>query len=84
MSVDEAYAPGLRDYFHLKTPARALTRALRKSKFAVTRAQLMLSLFTDFENFSAFKPHPSHDKEVDTMLDQVIAWGGALKIVRSE
>jgi AraC-like DNA-binding protein len=36
MSVDEPYAAGLRDYFHLKTPARAVARALRKSRFVVT------------------------------------------------
>jgi AraC family transcriptional regulator len=39
MSVDEAYAAGLLDYFHLKTPAHAVARALRKSKFAVTHVR---------------------------------------------
>ena len=43
----------------------------------------MLSLFTDFEKFTAFKPDPRHEKEVHTMLDQLIAWGGALKTVSS-
>jgi NAD(P)H-dependent FMN reductase len=50
---------------------------------ADVRAQVMLSLFTDFENFSTFKPDPSHRDELNTMLDQLIAWGGALKVVRS-
>ena len=50
---------------------------------ADVRAQVMLSLFADFENFSKFKPDPRHDAEVNTMLDQVIAWGSALKTVRS-
>ncbi|MCW8409589.1 NAD(P)H-dependent oxidoreductase [Legionella sp. PATHC035] len=49
---------------------------------ATVRAQVMLSLFTDFENFSTFKPSPHHEKEVHTMLDQVISWGQALKSVR--
>src|SRR3954469_23072027 len=49
---------------------------------ADVRAQVMLSLFTDFENFSQFKPDPRHEKEVGTMLDQVISWGTALKSVR--
>jgi NAD(P)H-dependent FMN reductase len=49
---------------------------------ATVRAQVMLSLFTDFENFSTFKPDPRHEAEVKTMLDQVISWGGALKTVR--
>ena len=38
-----------------------------------------LSLFTDFENFSVFKPAAQQEKAVGVMLDQVIAWGGALK-----
>ena len=51
---------------------------------ADVRAQVMLSMFTDFENFSVFKPDPRHEAEVSTMLDQVIAWGGALKTVRQK
>ena len=51
---------------------------------ADVRAQVMLSLFTDFENFSNFKPDPRHEAEVGTMLDQVIAWGEALKGMRAE
>lgn len=51
---------------------------------ADVRAQVMLSLFTDFENDNVFKPAASHEKSVHTMLDQVIAWGGALKTLRSK
>ena len=51
---------------------------------ADVRAQVALSLFTDFENFSTFKPAPMHEKSVNVMLDQVIAWGGALKTLRKE
>jgi NAD(P)H-dependent FMN reductase len=51
---------------------------------ADVRAQVMLSLFTDFENFSKFKPDSRHEAEVGTMLDQVIAWGQALKDVRAK
>src|SRR3954466_3075685 len=46
------------------------------------RNQVQLSLFTDFENFSTFKPDPRHDAEVTAMLDQLISWAGALKRVR--
>lgn len=49
---------------------------------ATVRQQVMLSLFTDFENFSTFKPDPRHEAEVHTMLDQVVAWGRALRGVR--
>jgi NAD(P)H-dependent FMN reductase len=50
---------------------------------ATVRAQVMLSLFTDFENFSKLKPDPRHDREVHTMLDQLVAWGAALKSIRT-
>jgi NAD(P)H-dependent FMN reductase len=49
---------------------------------ADVRAQVALSLFTDFENFSIFKPAPQQEQSVNVMLDQVIAWGGALKSMR--
>src|SRR5213592_2481629 len=51
---------------------------------ATVRAQVGLSLFTDFENFSVFKPASAQDGAVNTMLDQVIAWGGALKTLREK
>lgn len=51
---------------------------------ADVRAQVMLSLSTDFENFTVFKPAAKHEKNVNTMLDQVIAWGGALKTLRQQ
>lgn len=53
-------------------------------QIADVRAQVVLSLFTDFENFSTFKPAPSHEKSVNAMLDQVIAWGGALRALRQK
>ena len=49
---------------------------------ADVRAQVGLSLFTDFENFSVFTPAPQQHQSVNTMLDQVIAWGGALRSLR--
>ena len=45
-------------------------------------AQVALSLFTDFENFSVFRPDRRHDAQVHAMLDQVIAWSGALASLR--
>ncbi|HEY5993046.1 MAG TPA: NAD(P)H-dependent oxidoreductase [Gallionellaceae bacterium] len=49
---------------------------------ADVRAQVMLSLFTDFENFTVFKPAATHEKSVAAMLDQLVAWGGAMKTLR--
>src|ERR1700716_2053892 len=51
-------------------------------KIADVRAQVALSMFTDFENFTTFKPRDQHDKAVHSMADEVIAWGGALKALR--
>jgi NAD(P)H-dependent FMN reductase len=53
-------------------------------QIADVRSQVMLSLFTDFENFTTFKPDPHHEAAVNAMLDQVIAWGGALKPLRTK
>ena len=50
---------------------------------ATVRAQVALSLFTDFENFKTFKPAAMHEPYVQTLLDQVIAWSGAMQTVRA-
>lgn len=50
---------------------------------ATVRAQVMLSLFTDFENFTRFRPDARHEESLNTVFDQVIAWGNALKTVRA-
>ncbi len=49
---------------------------------ADVRNQVALSLFTDFENYSTFKPDPRHEKSLHAMLDQVVAWARALKSLR--
>ena len=49
---------------------------------ADVRAQVMLSLFTDFENFSVFKPHARHEAPVNAMLDQVVTWSSAPQPLR--
>jgi NAD(P)H-dependent FMN reductase len=49
---------------------------------ATVRAQVSLSLFTDFRDFSTFTPAGHHEPAVTAMLDQVITWASALKAVR--
>jgi NAD(P)H-dependent FMN reductase len=49
---------------------------------ADVRAQVMLSLFTDFDNFTTFKPDPRHENEVNVMLNQLIAWSGVMRGLR--
>ncbi|MEV4201591.1 NADPH-dependent FMN reductase [Micromonospora globbae] len=51
-------------------------------QMADVRAQVALSLMHDFENYSVFKPNPGHEGALHTMLDQVIAWSGALAHLR--
>jgi NAD(P)H-dependent FMN reductase len=51
---------------------------------ADVRAQVMLSLFTDFENFTTFSPAEHHERAVETMLDQVVQWSAALKPLRKD
>ncbi len=61
-----------------------LRLTMAELQIADVRAQVALSLFTDFENFSIFKPAPEQEKSVNAMLDQVITWGTALKTLRKK
>jgi NAD(P)H-dependent FMN reductase len=61
-----------------------LRLVMAEVQVATVRAQVQLSLFSDFENFSAFKPAIYHEKTANTMLDQVIVWGNALRAVRTK
>lgn len=59
-----------------------LRLVLAEVQVATVRAQVLLSMMTDFESFTTFKPQPHHEKSVGTVLDQLVAWGGALKQLR--
>ena len=59
-----------------------LRLVLGELQVADVRAQVALSIFTDFENFSVFRPDPAKDRAVHAMLDQVVAWAHALKTLR--
>ena len=61
-----------------------LRLVLAEVQIATVRNQVLLSMFTDFENFSVFKPDARHEKSVNAVFDQVIAWGGALKELREK
>lgn len=50
---------------------------------ADVRVHPALSLFTDFENGTVFKPKDVQEDSVNQMLDQVVSWSIALKTVRS-
>lgn len=51
-------------------------------KVADVRTHPTLSLFTDFENMTTFKPAQLHLDNVNAMLGEVVAWSGALKTLR--
>jgi NAD(P)H-dependent FMN reductase len=61
-----------------------LRLVLAELQIATVRNQVLLSMFTDFENFSVFKPAAHHEKSVNAMFDQILAWSGALKTQREK
>lgn len=64
--------------------AEHLRLIMGELQVADVRHQVTLSLYTDFENFTVFKPAAQHEANLNTMLHQVIAWGTALKSVRDK
>jgi NAD(P)H-dependent FMN reductase len=61
-----------------------LRLVMAELQVATVRAQVGFSLLTDFEHFRVFKPAETQVKNVNDMLDQVIAWSGALKPLRNK
>jgi NAD(P)H-dependent FMN reductase len=53
-------------------------------QIADVRAHVSLSILTDWENYTVFKPGDRHDRQLTTMLDQVNTWGEAMKAVREK
>ena len=51
-------------------------------QMADVRQQVALSLLTEFENFSVFKPGDYNLAALDTLLDQVVTWSTALAPLR--
>ena len=51
-------------------------------QMADVRQQVALSLLTEFENFSVFRPNDYNLAALDILLDQVIAWSDALAPLR--
>jgi NAD(P)H-dependent FMN reductase len=49
---------------------------------ATVRPQVGLSLFTDFEDATVFKPAELQVRSLDTLLDHVVAWSDALRTLR--
>jgi NAD(P)H-dependent FMN reductase len=66
---------GARAAEHLRLVAAEL-------QMADVRQQVALSFFTEFENFSVFKPSEFSEQSLSTLLDQVAAWSAALAHLR--
>jgi NAD(P)H-dependent FMN reductase len=62
--------------------AEHLRLVLGELQIADVRQQVPLSLITEFENFSTFKPNDYSLASLGTLLDQVIAWSTALAPLR--
>jgi NAD(P)H-dependent FMN reductase len=75
--VSYGSAGGARAAEHLRLIAGEL-------QMADVRQQVVLSLMTEFENFSVFKPGEYNVAALDTLLDQVVAWSRALAPLRAE
>jgi NAD(P)H-dependent FMN reductase len=63
--------------------AEHLRLVVGELQMADVRQQVVLSLITEFENFSVFKPGDYNLAALDTMLDQVVAWSTALAPLRT-
>ena len=74
--VSYGLAGGVRAAEHLRLACAEL-------QIADVRQQVTLSLLTDFENYTLFKPGDYHAAMLDTLIDQVIAWGTALAPLRT-
>jgi NAD(P)H-dependent FMN reductase len=64
--------------------AEHLRNVLSELQIAHVRNQVMFSLFTDFENFSEFKPTEQNAGTLAPMLDQLVVWTRAMESVRAE
>jgi NAD(P)H-dependent FMN reductase len=53
-------------------------------QMADVRQQVALSMLTEFENFTVFKPGDYNLAALDTLLDQVVAWSTALAPLRQQ
>lgn len=61
-----------------------LRQVMATLKVADVREEVTLSLFADFENGNVFKPLPIREKSVETLIDQLVTWGGIMKSLRNK
>jgi NAD(P)H-dependent FMN reductase len=66
---------GLRAVEHLRL-------VMAELQVASVRSQVALSLRTDFRDRTVFEPPPYQERALGAVLDQVVAWSGALRPLR--
>jgi NAD(P)H-dependent FMN reductase len=59
-----------------------LRNVMAELQVATVREQVKLNSYTDFVNFYEFHPTERHEESLNTLIDQVLAWGGALATLR--
>jgi NAD(P)H-dependent FMN reductase len=59
-----------------------LRQIMAELQVAGVRTSVLLSLFTDFDNFTTFTPAEFQRESVTAMLDQLIPWAEAFKPLR--
>ncbi len=59
-----------------------LRLVMAELQVATVRAQVGFLLARDFKDHTRFDPAEGHEKELATMLDQLVSWSGALRQVR--
>lgn len=61
-----------------------LRQVMAELSVATVAPEVNMSLYTDFENYSAFTPAEIHTQQVHAMLDQLVAWSSALMPLRAD
>ncbi|MBT1001420.1 NAD(P)H-dependent oxidoreductase [Paenarthrobacter sp. DKR-5] len=74
--VSYGSAGGTRAVEHLRTIAGEL-------QMADVRAQVALPMATEFEQYTTFTPSPRAEEALRLLLEQVTAWAGALRVLRT-
>ena len=74
--VGYGYMGGARAVEHLRL-------VMGELQIADVKGQVGISLTADFEDYSTFRPRPHQEDAVNTMLNQLIAWGSALQPLRT-
>ena len=74
--VSYGSAGGTRAVEHLRL-------VMAELQVATVRAQVALSLVTDFKDYREFLPAAYHEGNLTTMLDQLVAWSTALAPLRN-